>query len=433
VPNLPTLATDDNRRPEDDFAALFAESERAESQRRAGGGRKPKALHPGDKVRAKVLSIGGETVFVELLGQERQQAEGMLDLVEFRDSKGQLLVAVGDTIDAVVAEGTRRGGMVVLRHGMGRGSGGKVALADAFQNRIPVEGTVTGVNKGGLEVTVAGERAFCPISQLELRRVDDAAAYVGQKLMFQITRYEEDRRGANIVLSRRALLEDEARTRAVETREKLVVGAVMSGVVTGLKDYGAFVDLGGIEGMLHVSEIGFARVTRPSDVLTIGQHVSVQVIRIDRSERGTSGEGKRTEQVALSLKALEEDPWETAAARFPEGSRVRGTVTRVTTFGAFVELAPGVEGLVHVSELGAAGQSARQARVTVKPGEPLDVTVLAVDRERRRLSLSTSPPEEALDDEARAVVQRNAAPAQGGKLGTLADLFKNVPPPRAKS
>lgn len=396
MPNLWTLANDDTRPPEDDFARLFAESERAESQRRAAGGRKPKSLHPGDKVRGKILSIGSDVVFVALQGQDAQQpaqqAEGMLDLIELRDSKGQLTAAVGDTIDAVVAEGTRKGGMVLLRRNLTRGAGGKLELAQAFQHRIPVEGTVTAVNKGGVEVTVAGERAFCPISQLELRHVDDAGQYLGQKLMFVIARYEEDRRGPNIVLSRRALLEDEARARAVETRAKLVVGAVLPGVVTGLKDYGAFVDLGGIEGMLHVSEIGFSRVTRPSDVLSIGQHVSVQVIRIDRLDR--TADAKRSEQVALSLKALEADPWETATLRFPEGSRVRGTVTRVTTFGAFVELAPGVEGLVHVSELGgggAGGQSARQARVAVKPGETLDVTVLAVDRERRRLSLSTSP------------------------------------------
>jgi small subunit ribosomal protein S1 len=425
------LPNDDARRPEDDFARLFAESERAETQRLTAGGRKPKPLQPGDKVRGKILSIGRDTVFVELQGQQgqqAQQAEAMLDLVELRDGAGQLTVAVGDTIDAVVAEGTRKGGMVLLRRSLARGASGKLELAQAFAHRIPVEGTVTAVNKGGVEVTVAGVRAFCPISQLELRHVEDAGQYVGQKLMFHIARYEEeDRRGPNIVLSRRALLEDEARTRAVETLAKMVVGAVLPGVVTGLKDYGAFVDLGGIEGMLHVSELGFARVGRPSDVLSIGQHVSVQVIRIDQT-----GDAKRSQQVALSLKALETDPWETAALQFAAGSRFRGAVTRVTTFGAFVELAPGVEGLVHISELGGEGHSQRQTRAALKPGDALDVTVLAVDRERRRISLSTAPPEEPLDAEARAVVERSASPSQAGKLGTLGDLFKNVTSPGTK-
>ncbi|MES1172127.1 MAG: S1 RNA-binding domain-containing protein [Bacteroidota bacterium] len=411
--------TDEKNTPrDDDFATLFAASERA--SRGAGKVRPPRV---GDKVRAKILSIGRDTAFVEL---ENRQGEGMLDVIELRDVKGQLIAAVGDTIDATVAEAKRRGGMVVLRRGLARGADGRPELAQAFQHAVPVEGTVTAVNKGGVEVDVAGVRAFCPISQLELRHVEDATPYLGQKLMFRIARYEEedDRRGPNVVLSRRALLADEARALAVDTRAKLSVGAVLSGVVTGLKDYGAFIDLGGIEGMLHVSEIGFQRVARPSDVLAIGQRVSVQVLRIDKST-----DPRRSEQVALSLKALETDPWETEVARFVEGTRVRGTVTRVTAFGAFIELAPGIEGLAHVSELGGGGgQAGRRGREAIKAGDALDVTVIAVDRERRRLSLSTTAPEEPLDAEARAVVDRSASPSKQGKLGTMADLFKNVAP-----
>ncbi len=405
----------DNKSPgAEDFAALFAASERANA-----GSRKRPPLRAGDKVRGKILSIGTETVFLEL---ENQQGEGMLDSVEIRDGKGQLTAAVGDTVEASVAESTRRGGMVSLRRSLARGADGRLELQQAFQHAISVEGTVTAVNKGGVEVNVAGVRAFCPISQLEARHVEDASLYLGQKLMFRITRYEDDRRGPNVVVSRRVLLEDEARGRAVETRAKLVVGAVLPGVVTGLKDYGAFVDLGGIEGMLHVSELGFQRVARPSDVLAIGQKVSVQVMRIDRSS-----DPKRSEQVALSLKALETDPWETEAMKFVEGSRVRGTVTRVTPFGAFIELAPGIEGLAHISELGT-GKSPRQTRDAVKAGDTIDVTVLSVDRERRRVSLSTAPSDEPLDADAHAAVARSASTSAPGKLGTLADLFKNVSP-----
>jgi small subunit ribosomal protein S1 len=413
------VSNDDKIPGGESFAAMFAESERANA-----GAPKRRVLRVGDKVRGKLMSVGRETAFVEL---DDHLGEGMMDVIELRDDKGQLIADVGDVVEGSVAEATRRGGMVVLRRNAARGAGGRLDLQQAFQAAIAVEGTVTAVNKGGLEVDVGGVRAFCPISQLELRHVEDASLYIGQKLSFRITRYEpgeNDRRGPNVVLSRRALLEDEARGRAAETREKLKVGAVLAGVVTGLKDYGAFVDLGGIEGMLHVSELGYGRVGRPSDVLSVGQPVSVQVLRIERGS-----DPKRPEQVALSLKALESDPWETATQTLVEGSRVRGTVTRVAAFGAFVELAPGLEGLVHISELGA-GPSQRQARVAVKPGDPIDVTILAVDRERRRVSLSTAAPDEPLDADARGAVARAAGPSGGtgkpGKLGTLGDLLKSA-------
>ena len=187
---------------------------------------------------------------------------------------------------------------------------------------------------------------------------------------------------------------------------------MLPGVVTGLKDFGAFVDLGGIEGMLHVSEIGFSRVTRPADVLAIGQPVTVQVIRIEKRN-----DPNRPEQVALSLKALAADPWEEAAARFPAGTRVAGTVTRVEPFGAFVELAPGVEGLAHISTLGG-GKPLRHARDAVKPGDRLEVTVIAVDRERRRLSLAPAGESEAIDAESRAVADRAEARASSARSRT---------------
>lgn len=414
-------------KPEDDFASLFAaESDRLKGQGSGARGGRPAPLRQGDKVRGKIVSLGGETAFVEVLGLPGQPRDGMLDMVDLLDPSGQLTVAVGDTIEAVVAEGTRPGGMVHLRRGPARGANGKVQLEQAFAQGLPVEGTVSGVNKGGVEVTIAGTRAFCPISQLEARHVEDATPYIGQKLLFRITRYEDDRRGPNIVVSRRALLEEESRARAAELSSKLVVGAVLPGVVTGLKDYGAFIDLGGLEGMLHVSEIGFARVGRPSDVLTVGQTVSVQVIRIEKT-----ADPKRPQQISLSLKALEADPWDAAVEQLAVGSRVRGTVTRLTTFGAFVELRPGVEGLVHVSELGG-GRSQRQTRDAVKSGDVIEVTVLAVDRERRRVSLSTQEGAEPLDAEARAIVDRGAAPSSGGGMGTLGDLFKNASSPKQK-
>jgi small subunit ribosomal protein S1 len=398
---------------EEDFAAMFAEYEAANK-----GKRRVPPPQPGDRVRGTVTSVGRDTVFVEL---EDGRGEGMIDGAELRDPDGMVTVKSGDPIEATVVEAGGRGEPMVLRRQLARASGAQAPaeLARAFELGLPVEGTITAVNKGGVDVTVAGVRGFCPISQLDTRRTEDASGMVGQKLMFRITKYEEDRRGPNLVLSRRALLEEEARGRAVETRAKLHVGAVLPGVVTGLKDFGAFVDLGGIEGMLHVSEIGFSRVTRPADVLAIGQPVTVQVIRIEKRN-----DPNRPEQVALSLKALAADPWEEAASRFPAGTRVAGTVMRVEPFGAFVELAPGVEGLAHISTLGG-GKPLRHARDAVKPGDRLEVTVTAVDRERRRLSLAPAGESEAIDAESQAAADRAGG---SGKLGTFADLFNKQPP-----
>ncbi len=258
-------------------------------------------------------------------------------------------------------------------------------IRQAHEAGLPIEGLVTGLNKGGAEVQVFGMRAFCPLSQLDLRYVENPQQFVGQKLMFKVNRLEEGNRGGrgpNIVLSRRQLLEEEQQTRAAETREKLQVGAVLTGRVTSLTTYGAFIDLGGIEGMLHVSEIGHSRTTHPQDVFTVGQEVEVQVIKIEQGK-----DEKRPERISLSRRALESDPWQDAAARFPEGTEATGRIMRLETFGAFVELAPGLEGLVHISEMGA-GRRLNHSREAAEQGQDVQVRVLGVDTGRRRISLS---------------------------------------------
>jgi len=405
-----------NEPPEEDFAAMFAASEKA-----APRARRPK-LAVGDRVRGAVASIGHEVTVLELEGG----GEGTLETLELRDEGGQLTVAVGDKLEARVVGLGDKAGFVYLRRGAARGADPRAGLAEAAASGLPVEGLVTGVNKGGVEVTVAGVRAFCPVSQLELRPVADPAAYVGQKLLFRITRFEDDRRGPNVVLSRRALLEDDMRERAAETRAKLVPGAVLSGTVTALKDFGAFVDVGGIEGLLPASEIGYQRGTKPADVLAVGQPVTVQVMRIEKRD-----DPKRPEQVSFSLKALERDPWDEAAASLRAGALVKGRVTRAEPFGAFVEVAPGVEGLLHVSELGA-GKHLRHAREAVKPGDAVEVTILAVDTEKRRISLGLGAREDAVDDEGRVAAARASGSSSGG-MGTLGDLLKAklaTPPPK---
>ena len=410
--NMTTDPPDERPAPPEDFAAMFAAAEKS-----APRARRPKVA-VGDRVRGKVASIGNEVTVLELEGG----GEGTLETLELRDDAGQLTAAVGDVLEARVVGLGDKAGFVWLRRGASRGGDARAGLAEAAASGLPVEGLVTGVNKGGVEVTVGGVRAFCPVSQLELRPVADPAVYVGQKLLFRITRFEDDRRGPNVVVSRRALLEDEMRTRAVDTRAKLVPGAVLSGTVTALKDFGAFVDVGGIEGLLPASEIGFQRGTKPSDVLAIGQAVTVQVMRVEKRDYP-----KRPEQVSFSLKALERDPWDDAAVSLRAGAVVKGQVTRAEPFGAFVQLAPGVEGLLHVSELGG-GKHLRHAREAVKPGDTLEVTILATDGEKRRISLGLGAREDVVDDEGRSVAAR-AAGGHGG-MGTLGDLLKVKLPTR---
>jgi small subunit ribosomal protein S1 len=385
----------------EDFEALLKEFDQKGPKRGQGPA-------VGDVVKGKVLTVGRESVFVALADG---RTEGMLDLNELRDQDGKVTVKAGDEIEARVAALGDRAEVVVLRRMMTGRKAGLDELEEAFRLGIPVEGTVAAVNKGGVDVTIAGVRAFCPISQLELRPVEDAAGHVGRKLTFKITKYEQDRRGINLVVSRRVLLEEEAKTRGAATRAKLGIGVVVPGVVVAIKDFGAFVDLGGIEGMLPASELGFQRGVRPGDVLALGQELQVQVLRIEKTD-----DPRRPERISLSLKALERDPWEDIAERFPAGAKVTGKVTRVEPYGAFIELAPGIEGLAHVGEL-SGGKQVRHARELVKVGETREVTVLAIDRERRRISLGTGERAEEVDP-------RDLAAARApGKLGTLADLF----------
>jgi len=326
---------------------------------------------------------------------------------------------VGDEIEARVVETMGKQGSVVLRRTVARGPEAKAELAQAAQLGLAVAGTVTAVNKGGVEVLVAGVRGFCPISQLEVRHVADASEYVGRKLEFRITRYDVDRRGVNLVVSRRALLEEEARGRAEKLRAKLVPGAVLPGVVASIKDFVAFIDPGGLEGLLPASELGFSRNARPSEVLAVGQRLDVQVLKIEKT-----GDAKRPERISLSLKALERDPWEDVRTRFPSGTQVTGKVVRVEPFGAFVELTPGLEGLVHASEL-AGGKQIRHARELCKPGDTLVVTVLALDHERRRISLGVGERGDVVSQEDLAAARAAAGPAH---FGTLGDLLRSKKP-----
>jgi small subunit ribosomal protein S1 len=384
---------------DDDFAKMFAESERDAPR----GKKRPRV---GDPITGKVISIGKDTVFVDLGGK----AEGSLERAQVSDPEGKLLVKVGDTIEARVVADT--GGALTLRMKVGRGPEARAELQQAFELGMPVEGNVTEVVKGGVSVDVAGVRGFCPASQLDVRFIDDLATYIGQRLTFRITRYEP----RNLVLSRRVLLEEDNARRATETRKRLEPGAVLRGKVVGFKPFGAFIDLGGIEGMLHISELGYARVEKPEDVLSLGQEVDVAVLKIEPAAKGD-----KSERISLSLKALASDPWREATAALVEGTRLRGKVTRLSQFGAFVELAPGVEGLVHISELGA-GRRIHHPKEVVSVGQDVEVVVLTVDHDRRRIGLQMAASGDGTADDL-AAVARAHPPA---KLGTFADLLKKT-------
>jgi small subunit ribosomal protein S1 len=327
-------------------------------------------------------------------------------------------LAVGDEIEATVVDDGSRSGSVVLKRVAGRGGHVPGELEQAFANGIPVEGLVSGENKGGYDVQLGTVRAFCPGSQIDRRR-GDSSAHVGQRYRFRITKL--DARGRNVVVSRRVLLEEEAAAQAETTWASLREGAVVTGRVTSLRDFGAFVDLGGIDGLIHVSELGWARVADPASVLQVGQQVEAKVVKLE------PGTADRPGRVGLSLRALAPDPWSTARERFPVGTAVHGVVRRLEQFGAFVELAPGLDGLVHVSRM-ALDRRVAHPRQVVSVGDEVDVTVVELDPAKRRIGLSMVESAKQAKETAEAEERRDteAHLAQSGEptaFGTLGDLI----------
>jgi small subunit ribosomal protein S1 len=402
------------RDDERDFGEILAEFERR--QEAGGRGEDPK---PGAKVSGPILSIGEEAAFVDLGGK----SDGVVALSELTDDDGELTVEVGDTVSGVVAGRDEASGGLVLRvkPGASSAAGTEMALtelAQAHEHGIPVEGVVAEAVKGGVEVTVSGVRAFCPISQLDVRFIEDPAEYVGRRLTFKVKRFERSGRGGrpNVVLSRRDLLEEEERRRKQEALAKLAEGSVVRGTVTSVVSYGAFVDLGGIEGLLHVSELAHDRVEDPAELIAPGDVVEVKVLTIEEREGGER-------RISLSRKALEQDPWKEAAARFPEGATVPGRVMRLEPYGAFVRLAPGLEGLVHVSEL-APGRRTSHPREVVDLGQDVQVRVLRVEPEKRRISLSLAAP--AGDADTPSAEEYEARPEASAGFGALADAFEKA-------
>jgi small subunit ribosomal protein S1 len=327
---------------------------------------------PGVRVHGRVVSIGEENTLVDFGGR----SEGAVETRHFRAEDGSLGISVGDEVDLFVIEATDQ---VVLAPSLRAEP--KAALGQlraAKESGTPIEGKVTGVNSGGLTVDLAGVRGFCPMSQIESGFCAEPSAYVGRTLEFVVTAIEDGPKG-NVKLSRRQLLRRAEAEQGSKLLETLKVGDERDGRVRKLEAFGAFIDLGGVDGMAHISEISHTHIAHPREALKEGQTVRVRILKISTGKEGRP-------KLALSVKAAAPDPWEGIASRFTVGERVTGTVARLTEFGAFVTLAPGIDGLVHVSQ--AALHRVAHVKEVFTPGQSVEAVVLAVEPEKKRISLS---------------------------------------------
>ncbi len=343
----------------EDFAELLASSKSKQGR-----------LDPGQKVRAKVVSISGDLVYIDLGGK----SEGVIDIAEFTAEDGTVSVHAGDEIVAFyinVKDGVRR--LTTMVNGYSAAT--LTAVRDAFEAGVPVNGTVKREVKGGFEVSVGGVRCFCPFSQIDLKGGREGGVFLGQTFPFKVLEYEEN--GRNVILSRRALLEGEKRARTDKLKEELSVGMTMKATVRAIQNFGTFVDLGGVDGLIPASEISWDRSRRPEDTFSVGQEVTAKIIALDWDAN----------RLTLSMKALEPDPWQGVEQRYLVDTKVNGTIMRLAPFGAFVMLEPGVEGLIHISNLGA-GRRINHPKEVVEVGQAVEVYVLAVDPEKRKISLS---------------------------------------------
>jgi small subunit ribosomal protein S1 len=343
----------------EDFATMFEASI------------KPRRIDKGQTVTGTVVAIGAEVAFVDVGGK----GEATITLDELRDADGVLEVAVGDRIQAVVV--STDGGLTLSRK-LARGAATAHQLEEAAHSGLPVEGRVERVVKGGFEVRIGGARAFCPFSQIDTIRTEPAI-HEGRIYEFRIVEYKDG--GRNLVVSRRALLEERQRASAADVRRSILPGAVLTGRVASVREFGAFVDLGaGVQGLLHVSEMGWSRVVDPSQVVKPGDEISVTVLRVD----------DHTQRIALGLKQLTGDPWAQVPQTYVVGQVYSGRVTRTEDFGAFVELEPGVEALAHASSFAPSGRAGGWKKVA-GPNTTGAFEILSIDVEKRRIGVAMVP------------------------------------------
>ena len=328
-----------------------------------------KQVKEGELVRGTVLSVDSDNVQVDI----GFKSEGLIPTWEFMDEDGTLLVKAGDIVDVLVEDAEDEEGRIVLSKEKADRLKVWDDISKAFEADEAVEGVIVSRVKGGLAVDI-GVKAFLPGSQVDLRPVRNLETLVGQKLQFKIIKFNK-RRG-NIVLSRRALLEKERKRMRETTLQTLQVGQIIDGVIKNITDYGAFIDLGGIDGLLHVTDMSWGRVNHPSEIFQVGDELKVKVLKFD----------PETERVSLGLKQLQPDPWMDAGMRYPIGKRLQGKVVSLTDYGAFVELEPGIEGLIHVSEMSWTKRVKHPSKM-VSIGDVAEALVLNVDEGNRKISL----------------------------------------------
>ncbi|HXA19790.1 MAG TPA: S1 RNA-binding domain-containing protein [Thermoanaerobaculia bacterium] len=319
-----------------------------------------KTPEQGELLKGQIVSISGDDAFVSYGGpSEAVMAANELDGLD-----------VGDTVEGTVVKTSPD---IRISRKLAKGKASLDLLRQMYENRLPVEGKVAARNKGGFDVNVGGLRAFCPLSQISLGKIDNPDQFIGQPYEFRITELSDD--GRRIVVSRAAILKEANQSRAEETRRNIVPGAELTGTIKTITPFGAFVDLGGIDGLLHVSEMSRRRVTDPKEVVNVGQEVRVKVIKIEN-------DGKR---ISLSMKDQEPDPWSDVADRYPAGTQFGGRIVRTTDFGLFVEVEPGIDGLVHYSQL---PFGVKQGDADIAIGTQVSGWVREVDPSKKRLSLS---------------------------------------------
>jgi small subunit ribosomal protein S1 len=328
-------------------------------------------IQVGDKIQGKIISISDNTVFVDT----GTKADGIVEAEELKSDDGELPYQVGDALELFVVAANES--EIRLSKAMS-GIGGLTMLKDAHANRIPVEGKVIQTIKGGLQVEVLKRRAFCPISQIDTQYVENAETYVGQTFQFRITRLTEG--GRNIVVSRRDLMEAELQKVRKAFMQELAVDQIYTGRVTRVMPYGAFVELvPGVEGMVHISELSWSRVEKPEEVVGPGDKIEVKVLRIEPADKQM--------KIALSVKQISGNPWERVGDDVEVGQKVTGKVIRCAPFGAFVEIMPGIEGLVHISEMSYTKRVVNPEEI-VQAGQSISVMVKEVDLVKRRIGLS---------------------------------------------
>jgi small subunit ribosomal protein S1 len=336
----------------------------------------PESVKEGELARGKVLAMDDDYVTVDV----GFKSEGMIAAWEFMEEDGTMTIAVGDEVEVLVEDAEDEDGRVVLSKEKAERLKVWDEISQAYEREESVEGTIVARVKGGLSVDI-GVKAFLPGSQVDLRPVRNLDGMIGDRAQFRIIKFNK-RRG-NIVLSRRALLETERRQMRETTLATLSTDQILDGVIKNLTDYGAFIDLGGIDGLLHITDMSWGRINHPGELFTVGDEIKVKILKFD----------PESERVSLGLKQIQPDPWVDAALRYPLGKRLEGKVVSLTDYGAFVELEAGIEGLVHVSEMSWTKRIKHPSKV-VSTGDDVEAVVLDVDEKNRKISLGMKQTEE---------------------------------------